>query len=141
MVKTKKAAPRSKSTLTMSQINEKLESSMSFHSSNLSNIEKGSPVNEPDEALNLTVNDEMALNEDMLGYELLLFIKTARRQEDVSLWSSYFTKALESVIALALQAADDIERQCFISSIYCWQADLRAEHKIYCKSRVPLSLA
>jgi hypothetical protein len=66
------------------------------------------------------------LQKDVLGYEMLSYLQqhSAKSPGSATAWEAYFANALEESIAAVLKSTqDDIERQCFISRIYCWYSD------------------
>lgn len=72
------------------------------------------------------------LMKDALGFEMIQYVRDnsppQRQGEQAAAgyaadWLGYFCVALESMVAVAMTAADQVERMCLVSMIYCWFND------------------
>jgi hypothetical protein len=69
---------------------------------------------------------------DKFAFEMIHFVKSARddNTDTVSnLWDRNFTKGLETLLVENAVVTDDIERDCFISRVYCWFSEKLAERR------------
>jgi hypothetical protein len=47
----------------------------------------------------------------------------------ISNWESHFVSGLESLLVECAMINDDIERDCFVSRIYCWFTEKLSERR------------
>lgn len=88
----------------------------------------------PLEVRKLQKVDAVIFGHDKFAYEMVHFISSATDKLvfDRSLfaaWESNFIKGLESLLVECAVIHDDIERDCFISRVYCWFTEKLAERR------------
>jgi hypothetical protein len=70
--------------------------------------------------------DSQAFGKDRFAFEMSHFIKTSSENiktgsKDIAiLWEFNFVKGLETLLVECAIVEDDIERECFVSRVYCW---------------------
>ena len=117
----------------MNAVDEELEQMMARHSVSLDHLRNGEVMQHVPE-FSKVKKGLKELQKDALGYEMLRFITSEVRSETTSsaskppglmqAWMEYFKQALEDLLANVLKSThDDIERQCFVSKIYCWYSE------------------
>jgi hypothetical protein len=88
----------------------------------------------PLEVRKLQKVDAVIFGHDKFAYEMVHFIQSATDKLvfDRSLfaaWESNFIKGLESLLVECAVIHDDIERDCFVSRVYCWFTEKLAERR------------
>lgn len=121
----------------MNAVDEELERIMSQHSASLDRLRIGEEVLHATE-FSKVKKGAKELQKDALGYEMLSFINSgvtteasfsSKPQGHLENWMAYFKQALEDLLATILKSThDDIERQCFVSKVYCWYSDHLSNH-------------
>ena len=95
----------------------------------------------PLEVRELAKVDAVIFGHDKFAFEMVHFVKAsmgkdepvdtssklspnasaaARAKHVVNLWESNFVQGLESLLVECAVVNDDIERDCFVSRVYCW---------------------
>ena len=121
----------------MNAVDEELEGLMARHSAALARLGRGDEVEEVSE-FSKVKKGVKELQKDALGYEMLSFLgsespaettHSSHPQDHHQVWMAYFKQALEDLLAIILRSThDDIERQCFVSKVFCWYSDLLSRH-------------
>ena len=76
--------------------------------------------------------DMGVFSHDKFAFEMSHFVKSERIQAGhkmTALWEWNFLKGLETLLVEAAVVTDEIERDCFISRIYCWYNEKLLERK------------
>lgn len=78
--------------------------------------------------------DAVIFGHDKFAYEMVHFVMSATDKliYDRSLfaaWESNFIKGLEGLLVECAVIHDDIERDCFVSRVYCWFTEKLAERR------------
>ena len=70
---------------------------------------------------------------DKFAFEMVHFVKSSRDQNEegsiTSFWEKSFLKGLETLLVECAVVKDDIERDCFISRVYCWFTEKLVERR------------
>ncbi len=88
----------------------------------------------PLETRKLQKVDTVIFGHDKFAYEMVHFINSAgpKVEGDKSLfglWESTFLNGLENLLVECAVVSDEIERDCFVSRIYCWFSDKLTERR------------
>lgn len=79
--------------------------------------------------------DAVVFGQDKFAYEMVYFLTSAQNELDsadnstFSLWEVNFIKGLESLLVECAVISDEIERDCFISRVYCWFSEKLSERR------------
>jgi len=76
--------------------------------------------------------DAAVFDGDKFAFEMVHFVKSSRDEGDGSvtaLWDRNFTKGLETLLVECAMVHDDIERDCFVSRVYCWFTEKLTERR------------
>ena len=77
--------------------------------------------------------DAAVFEGDKFAFEMVHFVKSTSRNEDdasiTGLWDRDFSKGLETLLVECAVVGDDIERDCFVSRIYCWFTEKLTERR------------
>ncbi len=77
----------------------------------------------------------MIFGQDKFAYEMVYFLTSAKEKLDeldestFSRWEANFVYGLESLLVECAVISDEIERDCFISRVYCWFTEKLAERR------------
>jgi len=110
--------------------------------------------------------DAVIFGHDSFAYEMVHFVKssnsegsskTKTKNQDLNsftsnnndmledgtsrqeLWEQSFVDGLETLLVECAMVADDIERDCFVSRVYCWFTEKLAERRELPKKGISLS--
>lgn len=116
----------------MDAVDDQIEEMMAHYSAVLDQVRRGDEV-ETGAVPARIKKGAKELQKDVLGFEMMSFLSSElgvedttpmKRQSTQMNWMAYFKKSLESLLSTVLSAtSDDIERQCFVSKIYCWYSE------------------
>lgn len=76
--------------------------------------------------------DAAVFDGDKFAFEMVHFVKSSRDEGDgniTALWDRNFTKGLETLLVECALVMDDIERDCFVSRVYCWFTEKLTERR------------
>ena len=76
--------------------------------------------------------DAAIFDGDKFAFEMVHFVKSSRDEGDGSitaLWDRNFTKGLETLLVECAMVKDNIERDCFVSRVYCWFTEKLTERR------------
>lgn len=78
--------------------------------------------------------DSLAFGRDRFAFEMVHFIKNnsdfdGDPKEIATLWDFNFTKGLETLLVECAVTEDEIERECFVSRVYCWFTEKLVERR------------
>jgi len=76
--------------------------------------------------------DAAIFDGDKFAFEMVHFVKSFRDEGNNSLtavWDSNFTKGLETLLVECAVVQDEIERNCFVSRVYCWFSEKLTERR------------
>ena len=78
--------------------------------------------------------DTAIFGQDKFAFEMVYFIKSSSEKLSIddsvnSLWESHFIQGLESLLVECAVINDDIERDCFVSRVYCWFTEKLLERR------------
>lgn len=78
--------------------------------------------------------DAVIFGHDKFAFEMVHFLKASLEQgmRDSSLsdiWETNFVQGLESLLVECAVVNDDIERDCFVSRVYCWFTEKLTERR------------
>ncbi len=86
----------------------------------------------PIESSRLHRVDAAVFEGDKFAFEMIHFVKSNRDDGTSSvanIWDRNFAKGLETLLVENAVVTDDIERDCFISRVYCWFSEKLAERR------------
>ncbi len=88
----------------------------------------------PLEARKLQKVDTVIFGHDKFAYEMVHFINSAgpKIEGDKSMfgfWEGTFLNGLENLLVECAVVSDEIERDCFVSRVYCWFSDKLQERR------------
>lgn len=93
----------------------------------------------PLEVRNLEKVDAVVFGHDKFAFEMVHFVKsTLNKGNDrhntannsiEGLWESNFVQGLETLLVECAVINDDIERDCFVSRVYCWFTEKLQERR------------
>lgn len=70
---------------------------------------------------------------DKFAFEMVHFVKMAREQQFegaiAQAWEKFFHRGLETLLVECAIVRDDIERDCFVSRVYCWFTQKLSERR------------
>ena len=69
---------------------------------------------------------------DKFAFEMIHFVKSSRddgTDSVANIWDRNFAKGLETLLVENAVVTDDIERDCFVSRVYCWFSEKLAERR------------
>lgn len=71
---------------------------------------------------------------DKFAFEMIHFVKSKRVDGDgtdsmANVWDTNFSRGIETLLVECAIVQDEIERDCFISRIYCWFSEKLAERR------------
>ena len=87
------------------------------------------------EARKLQKVDAGVFGSDKFAFEMVHFLKSATKsskaaaQTMASHWEKIFLEGLETLLVECAVVADDVERDCFVSRVYCWFTEKLAERR------------
>lgn len=78
--------------------------------------------------------DTVVFGHDKFAFEMVHFVKsaTANLKGDgtlASIWEENFVHGLETLLVECAIVSDDIERDCFVSRVYCWFTEKLTERR------------
>lgn len=88
--------------------------------------------------------DAVIFGHDKFAFEMVHFVKSALKKNDdrpvsgnknvpkkniEDLWETNFVQGLESLLVECAVVNDDIERDCFVSRVYCWFTEKLQERR------------
>jgi hypothetical protein len=79
--------------------------------------------------------DAVIFGQDKFAYEMVYFLNSAQEKIDpvddsiFSQWESNFVRGLESLLVECAVITDEIERDCFVSRVYCWFSEKLSERR------------
>ena len=89
--------------------------------------------------------DAGVFGSDRFAFEMVHFLKSSRKNakgprgegaagEMAQLWEALFLDGLETLLVECAVVADDIERDCFVSRVYCWFSEKLQERRDFPKN-------
>ena len=128
--------PYSKPALNLNKMNikaERIEQLIQIVNRNLSLISSGQESDvTPLETRQLERVDVSIFGSDKFAYEIVHFLKSESISHNNTLaafWERNFLKGLETLMVECAVVKDDIERDCFVSKIYCWYTEKLVERR------------
>jgi hypothetical protein len=79
--------------------------------------------------------DAVIFGQDKFAYEMVYFLNSAQEKlnpVDDSVfahWESNFIRGLEALLVECAVITDEIERDCFVSRVYCWFSEKLSERR------------
>lgn len=78
--------------------------------------------------------DTVIFGHDKFAFEMVHFVKTAVEtmkpaKTISSMWEENFVFGLETLLVECALVNDDIERDCFVSRVYCWFTEKLTERR------------
>ena len=86
----------------------------------------------PIESRRLHRVDAAVFEGDKFAFEMIHFVKSSRddgTDSVANIWDRNFAKGLETLLVENAVVTDDIERDCFVSRVYCWFSEKLAERR------------
>ena len=86
----------------------------------------------PIESRRLHRVDAAVFEGDKFAFEMIHFVKSSRddgTDNVANVWDRNFAKGLETLLVENAVVTDDIERDCFISRVYCWFSEKLGERR------------
>jgi len=112
---------------------ERIEQLIQIINRNLSLISVGQENDiTPLEVRQLERVDVSMFSSDKFAYEMVHFIKSETIPQNhtlAAIWGRNFLRGLENLITECAVVKDEIERDCFISKIYCWYNEKLVERR------------
>lgn len=87
------------------------------------------------EARKLQKVDAGVFGSDKFAFEMVHFLKSAGKNSKAAAqtmayhWEKIFLEGLETLLVECAVVADDVERDCFVSRVYCWFTEKLAERR------------
>ena len=78
--------------------------------------------------------DAVIFGHDKFAFEMVHFVKASieqgtRSKNITDFWEFNFVQGLESLLVECAVVNDDIERDCFVSRVYCWFTEKLSERR------------
>jgi hypothetical protein len=79
--------------------------------------------------------DAVIFGQDKFAYEMVYFLGSCQDKVHpvdnsvYSVWESSFIQGLETLLVECAVVVDEIERECFLSRVYCWFTDKLSERR------------
>lgn len=78
--------------------------------------------------------DAVIFGHDKFAFEMVHFVKASVERISgeknlAELWEANFVSGLESLLVECAVVNDDIERDCFVSRVYCWFTEKLSERR------------
>lgn len=114
---------------------EKLEQIIQIVNRNLLLVQAGQEDNvTPLEFRNLQRVDAGVFGTDKFAFEMVHFVKSGTDSKApvgslLQKWEKCFVKGLETLLVECAVVKDDIERDCFVSRVYCWFSEKLSERR------------